>query len=116
MGRIPDSIRGAVTGFVILLSKGSLDDDRWNWDVEQFDCTRYQAAFCDPTILRTTLTVFLNNLELGDGLVVVNYEDARFRGFQYFRGLVDSSYSIAQVHPPFQAFELEEPDWRVWEA
>lgn len=96
--------------------KGLLDDDRWDWDVERIEWPRYQEGFCDPTVLKTTLTVFLNNLQMDDGGVVVNYDDAKFRGFQYFRALIDPSYSIAQVTPPFESSELEEPDWRIWEV
>ncbi|QDU94378.1 hypothetical protein Pla8534_21670 [Lignipirellula cremea] len=103
-------------GFMVLLSKGLLDDDRWDWDVERSDWKHYQSGFCDPTILRTTLSVFLNNLTLDEESGVVNYHDAKFRGFQYFRALIDPTYPIAKVSPPFDSAELDEPDWRVWEA
>jgi hypothetical protein len=116
MKRLPDDIRGAVTGFVVLLSKGLLDDDRWEWDVEGIEWHRYQAGFSDPTILRTSLSVFLNNLKFDDSWVIANYRDARFRGFQYFRVMIDPSYSLDQVSPPFGPEELDEPDWSVWEA
>lgn len=116
MMRVPDDIRGAVTGFVVLLCKGLLDDDRWDWDVEGIDWQHYRDGFGDPTILKTTLSVFLNNLKLDDSGAVVNYQDARFRGFQYFRALIDPSYPIDLVSPPFGSAELDEPDWRVWEA
>src|SRR5205085_2088393 len=80
---VPDDIRGAVTGFMIHLCKGLLDDPRWDWDIEQIDWQNYQAAFSDSTILRTTLCVFLNCLTVDEHEAVVNYDDARFRGFQY---------------------------------
>jgi len=115
MKRIPEEIRGAVVGFLVNLSTGLLDDDRWDWDVEQFDWQHYQEGFADPTILRTTLTVFLNNLWLDDSGAIANYQDARFRGMQYFRALIDKMYPLAQVSPPFESTELEEPDWRIWE-
>lgn len=105
-----------MTGFVVLLAKGLLDDDRWDWDVEQIDWNHYQAGFGNPTILKTTLSVFLNNVVLDDNEVVVNYQDARFRGFQYFRAMVDPSYPFAHVLPPFGSVELDEPDWRKWEG
>ena len=116
MKRVPDDIRGAVSGFVVLLCKGLLDDDRWDWDLERIDWQHYQAGFGDPTILRTTLSVFLNNLRVNDSGEVVNYTDARFRGFQYFRALIDASYPLAKVSPQFDSAELDEPDWREWEA
>jgi hypothetical protein len=116
MMRVSDDFRGAVTGFVVLLCKGLLDDDRWEWDVERFEWRHYQDGFGDPTILKTTLSVFLNNLRVDESGAVVNYRDARFRGFQYFRALIDPSYPIADVSPPFTSTELDERDWRVWEA
>ena len=116
MKTIPEDIRGAVTGFVILLSKGLLDDDIWDWDVERFEWQQYQAVFCDPSVLRTTLAVFLNNLRIDERGAVANYQESRFRGFQYFRAQIDPSYSLAQVTPPFMPAELDEPDWRIWEA
>lgn len=115
MPSLSSDIRGAVAGFVILLSKGSMDDVRWDWDMEQFSWDKYHAAFCDPTILRTTLAVFLNTLELDDIGAVVNYRDARFRAFQYFRAMIgDRTYKMANVDPPFQPYEIEEHDWLIW--
>jgi hypothetical protein len=116
MNHVPQDLRGAVTGFMILLCKGLIDDKRWDWDVERFDWKAYQAGFMEPSILKTTLAVFLNTLALDKTGRVTNYVDARFRGFQYFRALVDSSYPYKLVEPPFQAHEIEEPDWRIWEA
>jgi hypothetical protein len=107
---LSEDIRGAVTTFVVDLCKGLIDDDRWDWDVEQCDWTRYQQGFADPTILRTTLSVFLNNLKLDGSEVISNYPDASFRGFQYFRMMVDSSYPSAKVSPPFSLEELQEYD------
>ena len=115
MQGVSGELRGAVTGFVVRLCKGLIDDSRWNWDVEEFDWKCYQQGFCDPTILRTTLAVFLNTLKLDDVGNVINYDDARFRAFQYFRALVDPHYPYAGVTPPFQPFEIEEPDWFTWE-
>jgi hypothetical protein len=116
MQHVPKELRGAVTGFLVLLCKGLIEDRRWTWDVERCDWNRYQSGFADPSILKTTLSVFLNTLTMDEAGKASNYEDARFRAFQYFRALVDPSYPMAGVKPPFQAYEIEEPDWRVWEA
>ncbi len=116
MHHVPKELRGAVTGFVILLCKGLIEDKRWSWDLDQCDWKRYQSGFTDPSILKTTLSVYLNTLRLDEAGVVLNFEDARFRGFQYFRAHVDSSYPISAVEPPFQPHEIEEPDWRIWEV
>ncbi len=112
---VSSDVRGAVAGFLVLLSKGSLDDSRWDWDVDRFDWKHYQAGFCDPSTLRTTVAVFLNTLKLDDLGNVVNYHDARYRAFQCFRALIDPAYPWERVAPPFQPFEIEEQDWRIWE-
>jgi hypothetical protein len=116
MTRVPDDLKGAVIGFVVLLSKGLLDNEKWDWDIERFDWQRYQEGFCDPTILRTTLAVFLNNLQIDDHGAVVNYENARFRGFQYFRSSIDPVHPFTLVSPPFASAELAEPDVFPWEC
>ncbi|MFN7878123.1 MAG: hypothetical protein ACK5PB_22590 [Pirellula sp.] len=116
MPHSPNDVRNAVVGFTVLLCKGLLDDDHGDWDLECFDTELYRAGFGDPTILRTTLAVFLNNLLLDDSNSVVNYNDARFRGFQYFRGMIDPAFPLSHVTPPFEPSELEELDWREWEV
>jgi hypothetical protein len=116
MQSVSNDLRGAVVGFLVLLNKGLMDDSRWDWDVEQFKWKDYQEGFTDSSILKTTLAVFLNTLKLDDVGGVVNYHDARFRAFQYFRAMIDPEYPYAGVTPPFQQFEIEEPDWRIWEA
>jgi hypothetical protein len=108
MAHLSDDVRGAVNGFVIRVCKGLLDDPRWDWDIERFNWQEYLQGFNDPTILRTTIAVFLNNLEIDQTGSAVNYIDARFRAFQYFRMMIDPAY--AEVQPPFAPAELEEPD------
>jgi len=107
---ITEQIKGAVVGFMVLLCKGLMDDDKWDWDVEKCDWENYQQAFLDPTILRTTVSVFMNCL---DGNTCENYGGARFRAFQYFRSMIEPQY---KPEPPFTANELEEPDWYTWEG
>jgi hypothetical protein len=116
MKHVSEDLRGAIIGFVVLLSKGLLDDDRWEWDIEEFDWKHYQSGFTDPTILRTTMAVFMNNLKLDETNNVVNYYEARFRAFQYFRAHVDPLYPIANITPVFGSSEIEEPDFQIWEA
>src|SRR5579862_6567413 len=91
---ITDEIKGAVVGFIALLCKGLMDDDRWDWDVEKCDWTGYQQGFLDPTILRTTVSVFMNRLGRSG-----NYDDARFRAFQYFRMMIEPRY---EPETPFE--------------
>lgn len=115
MKHVSDGLRGAVVGFVVLLSKGLLDDARWDWDVEKLDWQDYLAGFTDPTILRTTMAVFMNTLTIDD-VGGVNSEDARFRAFQYFRTQVDPAYPLSGVTPAFGSIELVEPDPLRWES
>jgi hypothetical protein len=113
--KIPSDIRGATTGFVVLLSKGLIDDKRWNWDLEKCDWLRYRAGFSDPSVLKTTMAVFMNSLEIDESGKVINWSDASFRGFQYFRTQVDLTYPFTLIQPRFSLEEMEEPDWRIWE-
>lgn len=92
---------------MVLLCKGLMDDDRWDWDVEKCDWNKHQQGFLDPTILRTTLSVFMNSLDSK------SYWDARYRAFQYFRMLIEPSY---KPDTPFTMEEMEEPNWYEWEG
>lgn len=116
---IPDEISGATIGFVTLLAKGLIEDDRWDWDLDSLtieDWKHYQEAFVDPTILKTTLAVFMNSLQIDSGFHILNYIDARFRAFQYFRASLGfSDYEWDHITPPFAEIEIAEPDWHVWE-
>lgn len=116
--RVPPDVHGAVSGFLVLLVKGLLDDDRWDWDVDGLngeEWKAFQEAILDPTHLKTTLAVYMNNLRLSAEGRILNYGDARFRAFQYFR-LALAGYTLASLSPPLEPWELEEPDWRTWEA
>jgi len=113
MNQISADIRGAFNAYVILLSKGLLDDDRWDWDLERTDWEKYQACFGHPSMLRTAICIFVNNLKVNENGHVLNYLDARFRGFQYFRSCVEESYELTQE---LEAWEYEEQDWLQWEC
>ena len=113
MNQISSDIRGAFTGYIILLSKGLLDDDRWDWDIDDVDWVKYQQCFSDPSSLRTAMCVFANNLKINEANVILNYDDARFRGFQYFRSCVEQTYKLAKG---LESWELEEQDWVEWEG
>ena len=113
MSQISSDIRGALTAYVVLLCKGLLDDDRWDWDVDDCNWDRYQKCFNDPSILRTTICVFVNNLEINDGNDIKNYTDARYRGFQYFRSCIEPEYNLTKK---LESWELEEQDFYEWES
>ena len=103
-----------MSDFFVSLVKGLLDDDRWSWDLDTLsdeDWKAYQQSILDPTHIRTTLAVFINNIRLDADNKVLNYVDARFRAFQYFRAYVSiGGYTWESVALPFQPWELEEPD------
>ena len=107
---ISKEIKGAVVGFMMHLSKGMVDDDRWDWTMQTVDCDwkGYEQAYLDPTIPRTTLSVFMNTLNDDAS----NYEDAVFRALQYFRML--SSTPRYKPEVPFTYEEMEEPEWYIW--
>jgi len=81
MRHVPKELRGAVSGFVVLLCKGLIEDERWSWDLDNCDWKRYQSGLADPSILRTTMVVFLNTLKMDE------------------------------AEPPFQSHEIEELWW-----
>jgi hypothetical protein len=58
------------------------------------------------------MSVFMNTLKFDDADKVINYEDSRFRAFQYFRTTIDSIYPFTNVTPAFELSEIEEPDCR----
>ncbi len=103
---ISKDIKGAVVGFIMHLQKGMVDDDRWDWTMEKVDSNwqSYREAFFDPTIMRTTMSIFMNTLNEDAS----NYEDAKFRAFQFFRRFNDG-YIV-----PFTLEEMEEPNWYTW--
>jgi len=118
--RIPENIQGAISGFLVLLLKGLIDDPRWDWDIDLITKEQwrdYQKAFLDPTHFRTTLAVYSNNLRFDADGAVKNFDDAKFRGFQYFRAFLGwEDFTWNDVDPDFLPWELEEPDWEIWEA
>ena len=113
MIQVSSDIRGTFAGYVVLLSKGLLEDDRWEWDVGNIDWGKYQKCFNDPCMLRTAICVFVNNLKVNESNEILNYLDARFRGFQYFRSCVDETYKL---HKDLESWEYEEQDWLEWEG
>ncbi len=111
MQNLSNDDRGAVVGFVVLLCKGLLDDPQWNWDIENCDWKNYQSGSTDPTVLCTTMAVFVNTLKLNENGTVANYNDASFSAFQYFRSLIDPSFPRGSIEPQIQLAEMVEPDW-----
>lgn len=109
MKKLPLPLKTALSDFLIDLQKGLIDDDRWNWDVEKSDWKLYQDSFLDPTILRTTLAVWMNTVEMDDSGAVTNENDAAFRAFQYFRHMFDRDYNQSKDAPTFEPSEIEEP-------
>jgi len=109
MTKLPLPLKMALSDFIIDLQKGLIDDERWNWDVEKSDWKQYQESFLDPTILRTTLAVWMNTINLDATGSVTNEVDAAFRAFQYFRHMFDREYVASEAAPTFEPWEIEEP-------
>lgn len=102
-------LKSALSDFIIHLQGGLIDDERWIWDVEKSDWKRYQESFLDPTILRTTIAVWMNTIELDESGRVRNEVDAAFRAFQYFRHMFDREYFMCEEAQTFEPWEVEEP-------
>ena len=109
MTKLPLPLKIALSGFIINLQGGLIDDDRWSWDVEKSDWELYQKSFLDGTIMRTTLAVWMNTIELDSAGNVTNEGDAAFRAFQYFRHMFDRDYNRSEDAPTFERWEIEEP-------
>lgn len=111
---LSEDIIGAVIGFTIRLNKGLIEHEDWDWSDEVYDWNKYQECYAYPTVIRTTLSVYLNNLRIDENGEILNYDEASFRGFQYFRSCVETNYcSSAGVE--FEDWELIEPNWYEWE-
>ena len=110
MPRLSLPLKIALSDFIIDLQGGLIDDERWNWDVERSDWKMYQESFLDPTVLRTTLAVWMNTIEMDENGNVTNESDAAFRAFQYFRHVFDLEYRESKEAPRFEPWEIEEPD------
>jgi hypothetical protein len=102
-------LKVALSDFIINLQKGLIDDERWDWDVEETDWKEYQQSFLDPTILRTTIAIWMNTIRLSETGEVIHSTDAAFRAFQYFRSMFDRDYSHSKDAPKFEMREIEEP-------
>ena len=118
--KLSDDVKGAVAGFLILLCKGLIDDERWDWDVEKCDWKKYQEAFCESWILRSTIAIFLNNLNFDkEGKVEhTDYVDARFRAFCFFRmygGVEGGGKAYEGQKYEFEPWEFVEQPWIIWE-
>jgi hypothetical protein len=109
MTKLPLPLKTALSDFIIHLQGGLIDDERWSWDVEKSDWKRYQESFLDPTILRTTLAVWMNTIEIDETGNVTNEVDAAFRAFQYFRHMFDREYNATESAPTFEPWEVDEP-------
>ena len=109
MKKLSLPLKTAISNFLIDLQGGLIDDERWSWDVEKSDWKRYRECFLDPTILRTTIAVWMNTIELDEAGNVTNEVDAAFRAFQYFRHMFDHEYRTSEGAPTFEPWEIEEP-------
>lgn len=106
MPHLPHSLKDALRWFACDLSKGCLEDDRWDWDADNVDIERYRLAIADETCLQTVFTIWANVIVVDDDGVVQNRADAAFRAHQYVRSYIDHDDT---VDPPFEPWEVETP-------
>ncbi len=109
MTPLPEPLKRALSDFILDLHGGLIEHDSWEWRVEDCDWERYKLALADPTILRTTLAVFLNRLPLESQDREADEDEAAFRAFQYFRHMWDSAYRESKDCPKFEPWEIAEP-------
>ena len=105
MNNIPEELKVEIAEYIIDLQKGLIEDPNWDFDLDNCDWETYQEAFLNPSVLRTTISIWLNHLKL-NGKEVENWEYARHRSYQYFRNYFDKDYTPEK---PFEAWEIEEP-------
>ena len=106
MPHLPHSLKDALRWFACDLSKGCLEDDRWDWDADNVDITQFRLAIADETCLQTAFTIWANVIVTDDNGVVQNADEAAFRAHQYVRSYIDRDYV---VDPPFAPWEVETP-------
>ncbi|MCR9202928.1 MAG: hypothetical protein NXI04_30145 [Planctomycetaceae bacterium] len=111
--RLDSSIKSCLYWFIEDVVKGLLEYDQWDFDIEMFEdgrlsWDRYISAITDPTVLKTAVTLWSNNLELNDNGFIVNEAAAAFRAFQYLRTQFDDAYTANMIRPPLADWELEE--------
>ena len=119
LDRVPASFKCALYWLLSDLTKGLLEDERWDFDSDWFfngrlDWDRYTAAILDPTVMGTVISVWTNNLAVDASDVISNPLHARFRAIQYFRTQFDDDYSFDKIEPPLAAWELRE--WQTDDA
>ena len=111
---LPASLKSGLYWFVSDLSKGLLENDQWDFDTEWFDNDRldwdkYTAALLDPTVLTTTISIWMNNLAIDDAGCVSDAEHSAFRAAQYLRTQFDDAFTLDSIiPPPLGAWELRE--------
>lgn len=97
--KVSKYVSGAVRQFSLFFAKGTLGYpllkgiDYINEDLKE------ESSFAEQAF-----AVFLNNLEVDEEGVVLNYKYCENRAAQYIRRYFDSSYS---VEPPFERWEME---------
>lgn len=113
LDRIPGSLKSALYWFLSDVTKGLLEDDRWEFDSDWFstgrlDWDRYTAAIVDPTVMCTVISIWTNNLAVDENDEISNEVHAQFRAAQYLRTQFDDDYTCDMIDPPLAAWELRE--------
>ena len=110
---IPPSIKSALYWFVSDLTKGLLEHDQWDFESDdfetgRFDWDRYTRALLDPTVLTTTVSIWMNNLAFDAQGNASNVEYSSFRAMQYLRTQFDDTFELHAIAPALAAWELRE--------
>ena len=111
--KLTKSLKSCLYWFIEGYSKGLLGSERWDLSNDCFDEGRldwelYRSAITDPTVMKEAITAWSNNLELDAAGNVVNEEWARFRAFQVIRRHFDDNFSLTDIRPPLEQWEVME--------
>ena len=111
--KLTPSFKSALYWFIEAYSKGQIGDKRWELTNDAFDDAvldweEYQKVIVDPTVMMEAITVWSNNIEIDKDGRVLNEDWARFRAFQTIRRHFDKSFSMSNIIPPLEQWEVLE--------
>ena len=100
--KLSQNIRCAIRHFVFYLHNGTID-------FEVMGDHDYRSDMMDEaSLMEAAYSVFLNNLEIDEEGIVLNFEHAKKRAAHYLKSVTDSSY---EPNPKFEDWEVELHSW-----
>ena len=111
--KLSPSLKSSLYWFVEDLSKGLLQDENWDFNLEYFDkhensWGKYQKTICDPFVMKQVFSIWSNNIELNEKEEVINDEHSAIRAFQFLRVQFDPNFTYEDIKPPLEDWETKE--------